>query len=51
MWYYGLDDEHSFSRFHPQTRYNLLTMAYVWALDFPEDLCGSGEEIKILIRA
>ncbi|KAI2482552.1 hypothetical protein Ptr902_04868 [Pyrenophora tritici-repentis] len=39
IWFYGLDPEHSFSRHHTVTRYNLIAMAWVMANDFPPDVC------------
>ncbi|KAF1948276.1 hypothetical protein CC80DRAFT_511495 [Byssothecium circinans] len=44
MWYYGVDYNHSFNRFHEQVRYNILTMAFVWASDFEEQYCKPGAE-------
>lgn len=51
LWYYALDGEHSFSRYHHFTRYNLIAMAYVWANDFPPELCGDGDEIRTFVMA
>jgi hypothetical protein len=39
MWYYGLDDQHSFSRHHRVTRHNLVPMAYAMANNFLTNIC------------
>ncbi|KAF2848383.1 hypothetical protein T440DRAFT_170902 [Plenodomus tracheiphilus IPT5] len=35
IWYYGIDATRSFSDAHPNMRYNILTIVYLWACDFP----------------
>lgn len=37
IWYYGLDEHHSFSRYHETVRANLLAMAWIIANKFPRD--------------
>ncbi|KAF1848871.1 uncharacterized protein K460DRAFT_278256, partial [Cucurbitaria berberidis CBS 394.84] len=51
LWYFALDYEHSFSRYYELTRWNLIAMAYVWALDFPPELCGPDEEVHEFVLA
>lgn len=42
IWYYGLDKNHSFSRFFMPVRHNLLLMAFAMASNFDEEYCEPG---------
>jgi hypothetical protein len=44
IWYYGLDNGHSFSSFFDQIRYNIILMAFVLASRFDTRYCKEGCE-------
>ncbi|KAH7093555.1 hypothetical protein FB567DRAFT_587984 [Paraphoma chrysanthemicola] len=48
IWFYGVDDHHSFSRQKRAVRANLLGMAYVMANKFPRTICNPETERFVL---
>jgi hypothetical protein len=49
IWYYGLDFEHSFSRYHESIRWNLVAMAILMVNNFPSEYCPAADTKRFVL--